>query len=208
MKRILILFLFTQFLVGVQVSFAQKVYRNEMGGIITRAQYEKQILEGPYFGVPGKDSDEQVLVYRMPFGQVDNPTLFYTALELEEVQKLGKPIVVIFYSGKDECNSTGLTATNKIFHKKDHGWLQKNIDSKGGYGPIYLYKNPAGLEKYAGIMTWHPDPEGLFEQTFFKFPYPCRSFVVIDPSGNYRAILGEFPNTQIIAALKTLSKSR
>lgn len=179
-----------------------------MGGTITRAQYEKQILEGPYFGVPGKHVGEQVLVFRMPFGQVDNSDSLYTSLGLEEVQEAGKPIVVVFYPGKDECNSTGLTEGNTKFYEKDHKWLQKNIASKGGYGPIYLYKNPAGLEKYAGIMTWKADPEGLFEQSFFKFPYPCRSFVVIDPQGNYRAILGEFPNSQIPAALKKLPKSK
>lgn len=208
MKRLLFLFLLIQFLNGVHVSFAQNVYRNEMGGIITREQYEKQILEGPYFGVPGKDADEQVLVHRMPFGQIENPSLFYGALGLNQVLKKGIPIVVIFYPGKDECNSTGSNEGNTKFYQKDQDWLQRNIASKDGYGPIYLYKNPSGLEKYSGIMTWYPDPEGLFEQTFFKFPYPCRSFVVIDPKGNYRAILGEFPNSQIVTAIKKLPKSK
>jgi hypothetical protein len=208
MKRFLILFLTIQILAETSISFAQNSYRNEMGGTISREQYEKQILEGPYFGVPGKDTDEQVLVFRMPFGQIENPSSFYKALGLNEVMKAGKPIVVIFYPGKDECNSTGLNEGNTKFYQKDHKWLQKNIVSKGGYGPTYLYRNPAGLEKYAGIMTWHADPEGLFEKTFFKFPYPCRSFVVIDPDGNYRAILGEFPNSQIVVALKKLSKSK
>ena len=208
MKRFLILFLTIQILARTPLSFAQNSYRNEMGGIISREQYEKQILEGPYFGVPGKDTDEQVLVFRMPFGQIENPSLFYKVLGLNEVMKAGKPIVVIFYPGKDECNSTGLNEGNTKFYQKDHKWLQRNITSKGGYGPTYLYRNPAGLEKYAGIMTWYADPEGLFEKTFFKFPYPCRSFVVIDPDGNYRAILGEFPNSQIVVALKKLSKSK
>jgi hypothetical protein len=179
-----------------------------MGGLITKESYEKQILEGPYFGVPGIEVNEQVLVHRMPFGQVDNAEALYSALGLEELRKAGKPIVVIFYPGKDECNSTGSNEGNTKLYQKDHDWLQKNIASKGGYGPIYLYKNPAGLEKYTGIMTWKDDPKGIFEQTFFKFPYPCRSFVVIDPNGNYRAILGEFPNSQIPAALKKLPKSK
>lgn len=178
-----------------------------MGGIITRESYEEQILNGPYFGVPGLEENEQVLIHRMPFGQVDHPEKFYKALGMEEVLKEGKPIVVIFYPGKDECNSTGLTEGNTKFYQKDHEWLEKNISKKGGYGPQYIYKNPSGLEKYAGIMTWTQDPEGLFEQTFFKFQYPCRSFVVMDPSGNYRAILGEFPNSQIVDALKKLEKS-
>ncbi|MDG1277786.1 MAG: hypothetical protein P8O16_10920 [Algoriphagus sp.] len=208
MKHFLILLLSISVFLTCQISFAQKVYRNEMGGIITRESYEEQILNGPYFGVPGLDENDQVLIHRMPFGQIDNPEVFYKALGLSEVLKEGKPIVVIFYPGKDECNSTGLTEGNTKFYQKDQEWLAKNIAKKGGYGPLYIYKNPSGLEKYSGIMTWAPDPEGLFEQRFFKFPYPCRSFVVIDPSGNYRAILGEFPNSQIVDALKKLEKSR
>jgi len=190
-----------------QISFAQKVYRNEMGGIITRENYEQQILNGPYFGVPGIDPNEQVLIFRMPFGQIDNPMEFYEALGLMEEFKAGKPIVVIFYPGKDECNSTGSNEKNSKFYQKDHDWLMKNIAKKGAFGPAYIYKNPSGLEKYAGIMTWSPDPDSRFEQTFFKYPYPCRSFVVLDTSGNYRAILGEFPNSQIVEALKKLEKS-
>jgi hypothetical protein len=69
---------------------------------------------------------------------------------------------------------------------------------------LYLYQQPHGLEKYAGIQTWLPDPEGIFATHFFQFPYPCKSFVVISPKGNYRAILGEFPISQISVALKKL----
>jgi hypothetical protein len=208
MKHFLILLLSISVFLTCQISFAQKVYRNEMGGIITKEQYEDKILNGPYFGVPGNDPNEQVLIHRMPFGKVDNPEIFYKALELEEVLKVGKPIVVIFYPGKDECNSTGLVATNKKLRRKNHEWLVKNIESKDGYGPVYLYKNPSGLNKYQGIMTHIPDPGRLFEQTFFKFPYPCGSFVVMDPSGNYHSILGEYPNSQIIEALKKLEKAK
>jgi hypothetical protein len=55
-------------------------------------------------------------------------------------------------------------------------------------------------------MDWIPDPEGIFEKNFFKYPYPCRSFVVIHPSGEYRSILGEFPDSQVMLALKILNK--
>ena len=36
------------------------------------------------------------------------------------------------------------------------------------------------------------------------FQYPCGSFAVISPKGNYRAILGEYPTSQIDVALKKL----
>jgi hypothetical protein len=205
MKRILILFLFTQFLVGTQVSFAQKVYRNEMGGIITREQYEKQILEGPYFGVPGKDADEQVLVHRMPFGQIANPIVYYEKTDNLEAFNLGKSLIVIYYPGKDECNSTGMGNNSSTF-KKEHETLLKWAEKENAANPIYLYSRSEGLKKYGKSIQWNPDPEMIFAREFFKFPYPCGSFVVIHPSGNYRSILGEYPLSQIQVALKNLNR--
>lgn len=186
-------------------SFGQTVYRNEMGGLITQEEFEEKITNGPYFGVPGSVSNEKLLIHRMPFGHVE-PDLFYKVLGMEEALKEGKSLVVIFYPGKDECNSTGSQANDIAHFKKSHEYLINATAKKEAAEPIYLYKNPHGLEKYKGIMEWVPDPDATFEKNFFKYPYPCRSFVVIHPSGEYRAIFGDFPDSQIIQALKILNK--
>jgi len=58
---------------------------------------------------------------------------------LEECAKSWKPIVVIFYQEKDECNFNRFRMRDtKVLRRKDHGlgFRQKNISSKGGYGPI------------------------------------------------------------------------
>lgn len=186
-------------------SFGQTVYRNEMGGLITQEEFEEKITNGPYFGVPGSVSNEKLLIHRMPFGHVE-PDLFYKVLGMEEALKEGKSLVVIFYPGKDECNSTGSQANDISHFRKSHEYLINATAKKDAAEPIYLYKNPHGLEKYKGIMEWIPDPDATFEKNFFKYPYPCRSFVVIHPSGEYRAIFGEFPDSQITQALKILNK--
>lgn len=186
-------------------SFGQTVYRNEMGGLITREEFEEKITNGPYFGVPGTDSNEKLLIHRMPFGNVE-PDLFYKVLGMEEALKEGKSLVVIFYPGKDECNSTGSQANDASYFEKRHEYLVTGTTKRDATEPIYIYKNPHGLEKYKGIMEWIPDPDATFEKNFFKYPYPCRSFVVIHPSGEYRVIFGEFPDSQIIQALKILNK--
>lgn len=186
-------------------AFGQTVYRNEMGGLITQEAFEEKITNGPYFGVPGSASNEKLLIHRMPFGKVE-PDLFYRTLGKEEALKEGKSLVVIFYPGKDECNSTGLQANDVSHFKKSYEYLVSGTAKRNGTEPVYIYKNPHGLEKYKGIMEWIPDPDATFEKNFFKYPYPCRSFVVIHPSGEYRAIFGEFPDSQIIQALKILTK--
>jgi hypothetical protein len=190
----------------VQVAVAQQIiYRNEMGGLISREVFEEKITNGPYFGVPGANPNEKALLHRMPFGKVE-PQAFYEALGMEDALKARKSLIVIYYPGKDECNSTGSQANDATRFRKNHEYLLKGASKKAAEAPVYIYKNPHGLEKYEGIMDWIPDPEGIFEKNFFKYPYPCRSFVVIHPSGEYRSILGEFPESQVMLALKILNK--
>ncbi len=177
-------------------------YFNELGKRITYADYEKKILSGPYFGVPGEKPGDQKLVHRMPTG-LTNARLFYEKLGMLADFHAGRPLVVIFYPGKDECNSAASTSDPKLL-RTNHEAVLKYAKKFGTAPPVYLYQQAHGLEKYAGIHTWIPDPEGAFARQFFQFPYPCKSFVVISPKGNYRAILGEFPISQISVALKKL----
>jgi hypothetical protein len=179
-----------------------QTYFNEFGKRTTKEDFEEKILNGPYFGVPGDEKGVMKLVHRMPVGLID-AKIIYQKLGLEDAYSAGRPLIVLYYPGKDECNSTGLGNTPES--------LRKNVKAVARYSekydavaPLYFYKNPHGLEKYQGIQQWTADPDGLFENQFFPFHYPCGSFVVISPKGKYRAILGEYPISQIDVALKKL----
>lgn len=196
-------FLFTLvLLLGGGLGLCAQTYFNEAGRRILYTEYEDKILSGPYFGVPGDAPGDMRLVHRMPAG-LTNARLFYEKLGQLEAYAAGKPLVVIFYPGKDECNSAASTSEPKLL-RSNHQALLKYAEKFGAAGPVYLYRYSQGLEKYVGIHDWIPDPEGLFAQYFFSFPYPCKSFVVISAKGNYRAILGEFPISQVAVALKKL----
>jgi hypothetical protein len=201
MKRISILVL-GLVLLGFQGKLLAQSYFDERGKRILYPEYEEKIVNGPYFGVPGKQAGDMRLVHRMPVGLTD-ARLFYEKLGKMDAFKAGQPLVVIFYPGKDECNSARSTSDPKTL-KSDNLAVLKYVKKHDAAAPVYLYQQPYGLEKYEGIQEWIPDPEGVFSQNFFSFPYPCRSFVVISPRGNYRAILGEFPISQIDVALKKL----
>lgn len=199
-------FLFLILLFVSWTSQAQTRYRDELGRSVSKDEFQNKILNGPYFGVPSEDPEVMMLIYRMPFGKVE-PGPFYEKLGKSEELKEGKSLIVIFYPGKDECNSTGDNANDRKYFQKTHDYLMKVAAKRNASEPDYLFKNSHGLEKYQRIISWMPDPDGVFEQEFFKFPYPCRSFVVIHPSGEYRSILGEFPNNQVDQALKILNKN-
>jgi hypothetical protein len=182
-------------------AFSQTYY-NEFGKRIVYTEYEEKILNGPYFGVPGEKDGDMKLVHRMPAGLVDAKPI-YQKLGLEDAFRDGKPLIVIYYPGKDECNSTGLGNTPESLRKNVKS-VARYAEKQNAVSPLYIYKNPHGLEKYRGIQEWTNDPDGLFEKLFFQYPYPCGSFVVISPKGNYRGILGEYPISQIDVALKKL----
>lgn len=195
-----LLILTTGYLLTVQ-SFSQ-TYFNEFGKRITQVDYEDKILNGPYFGIPAEKEGDMKLVHRMPVGLVD-ARKFYEKLGLVEEFQEGKALVVIYYPGKDECNSTGLTNNAEGFESNKKAILKYSTKHNTA-DPQFVYGNPHGLEKYQGIIEWIPDPDAIFKQNFFQFPYPCGSFVVISPEGNYRAILGGYPVSQIDVALKKL----
>jgi len=200
-----LLFCLSFILLGISTE-AQTRYRDEMGRSVSKEEFQNKILNEPYFGIPSEDPEVMMLIYRMPFGKVD-PALFYEKLEKSEDLKAGKSLIVIFYPGKDECNSTGDNANDTRYFQKTYDYFLKTAEKRNASEPAYIFKNSHGLEKYQGIITWIPDPDGIFEKEFFKFSYPCRSFVVIHPSGEFRSILGEFPNSQIDQALKILNRN-
>ncbi|WP_051315110.1 hypothetical protein [Algoriphagus terrigena] len=178
-----------------------QTYFDESNRRIVKEDYEEKILNGPYFGVPGDQIGDMKLVHRMPVGVTD-ARMIYEKLGLLEEFQAGKPLIVIFYPGKDGCNSTGFT--DRAYLKNKHKSLLKYAEKHDAVPPLYIYKNPHGLEKYQGIQEWTADPDQLFEKLFFQYPYPCGSFVVINPKGNFRGILGEHPISQIDVALKKL----
>lgn len=186
---------------GWSFSLFSQTYFNESGKRITQADYEDKILNGPYFGIPSGEAGDMKLVHRMPVGITD-AKLIYEKLGLQQEFLEGKPLIVIYYPGKDECNSTG--SNDPAYLKNKQKSLLKYAEKHDAVPPFYFYKNPHGLEKYRGIQEWAADPDGLFEKLFFQFHYPCGSFVVISPNGNYRGILGEYPISQVDVALKKL----
>jgi hypothetical protein len=160
----------------------------------------------PYFGIPGEAEGEMVLVYRMPVGKVENPELFYEKTGNSKAFIEGKSLIIFYYPGPDECNMNTSDFEVDAMGKADKS-LRKWAEKSNATGPVYIYKSSGGLERYSQIMPWKEDPKDIFEKQFFKFPYPCKSFVVIHPSGEFRSILGDFPLSQIDQALKKLNRA-
>lgn len=150
--------------------------------------------------------NQKKLVERTKTGKFENFEAYRTLVSNKTSEKLDdtKPLVIIYHPGKDACNSSG-SATKETL-KNWYKTLEDGVQQLNANAPIYLYKEKEGLEKYNGVLHWHKDPDSLTEKLFFKYHYPCSSFVVISSDGEYVSYFGEFSKEHVWNAINLISK--
>jgi len=144
------------------------------------------------------------LINREEKGTVKDKVKLVSLLEIASKQKIdpSKPIVIIYYPGKDPCNSSG---NIKFVAAKDKE-LEKDLSKKYKIQPLFIYKENTGLDRFKKAINWVKDPGQAVEKHFFKHHYPCGSFVVISKNGDYISYFGEYMNSQVLEATKKLSE--
>lgn len=173
---------------------------------ITEEEYEKRRWEHRLMRIQGDSSHHKILSVREYHGILENRKILDSLLSsaTNKVIDSSKTIVIIYYPGKDRCNSSGLATKSsaRVWNRR----LKKRLYKITGTEPVYIYKNKEGLEKYDGIVTWHKDPNGIIEKTFFKYHYPCQSFVAISKEGNFISLFGEFSKEDVWKAAEVLEE--
>jgi hypothetical protein len=159
---------------------------------ISKSKFKRKRSLRKFLEIPGESANHKKLTLREKRGKLAKREFLELLLEKEIGQEIDadKPIVIIYYPGKDECNSS-IVATKES--KTDwYRQLHEGVDQLAKTKPLYFYKNNEGIEKYHNDSTWHKDPEGIIEKLFFEHHYPCDSFVVISKTGEYISYFGEF----------------
>ena len=181
-------------------------YFNENNVEISKSKFNRIRSTNKLLDIPGDSVNHKKLTLREKRGKITNKALLEMLLEKEIKQELDstKPIVIIYYPGKDTCKSSG--SATKESRKLWFEQLEDGINQVAQTKPIYIFKNNEGLEKYDGILTWHKDPEQIVERLFFEHHYPCSSFVVISIDGNYISYFGEFGKEYVWEATQIMNK--
>ena len=181
-------------------------YFNENNIEISKSKFEQIRSTNELLEIPGDSINHKKLTLREKRGKIKNRALLESLLEKEMNIELDstKPLVIIYYPGKDRCNSSG--SATKDSRKIWYGQLEDGIKQIAETKPIYIYKENDGLKKYDGILTWYKDPEGIVERLFFEYHYPCNSFVVISKDGNYISYFGEFGKNYVLEATQLMNK--
>lgn len=192
-----------------QVEKSKPVYIDQYDHEVSKEYFEKMKTNPGLMAVHNDSLNVFKIItqyQRKSIGKIDNSQLLIDELvsKLNIAADSTKPLLLIYYPGKDRCNSTG--SATKSERKQWHYELEKGTKKIAGIKPIYVYKNTEGLEKYDGIMEWKKDPNGIIEKYFFNYHYPCSSYVIITPKRNYITIYGEFGKESVFNSLKQVTK--
>lgn len=181
-------------------------YFDENNIEIGKSKFDEIRATNKVLDIPGDSINHKKLTQRGQRGQIDNRAVLELALEQATQTSIDadKPIVIMYYPGKDPCNSSGSPTpeSNKVWHDE----LEKGVYDMAKVKPIYIYKNNRGLKRFRGHLDWKKDPDGLIERLFFKYHYPCNSFVVISKDGHFVSFFGEFGKEYVWGALKLLNE--
>lgn len=180
-------------------------YFDENNIEISKSKFNRIRSTNRLLAIPGDSINHKKLTLREKRGKINDRKSLELILEKATNLELNsdKPIVIIYYSGKDLCNSSGTTNTEWI--KSWYGQLEEGLNQVAEVKPIYIFKDYNGLEKYNGILSWKKDPEKIIEKLFFEHHYPCSSFVVISKNGDYISYFGEFDKESIWVVTKIMN---
>ena len=180
-------------------------YFDENNLEINKSKFDRIRSTNKLLDIHGDSANHKKLILREKRGKITNRVLLESLLEKEINQEIDstKPIVIIYYPGKDPCNSS--TSTTKEAIQFWYRQLEDGINQIAKTKPIYIYKEKEGLEKYDGVITWHKDPEQTIEKLFFEHHYPCNSFVILSKEGDYISYFGEFGKEQVWEAIQSIN---
>jgi len=192
-------------------SFGQEVhFFDENGTRITKEQFEKQRIHSDKLGLSfqiGKITETRLFL-RTKTGIISQEIRNQIISNLQEssgkVINRSEMIIINYHQGKDMCNSSGGTSLPEM--KAYISSHQRKIKRLGQTSEYHLYATKEGLRDYYLLLNWYPDLNLLVEKTFFKYKYPCKSFVIIKPDGEYYAFFGEYSSDQVINQAKKFLK--
>ncbi len=207
LKLLLLTFLISNFAFSQNENIGDESikYFDENYMPISKAAFKKENRSNDMISVQGDSINHKTLAYREMRGKIKNKKALDSVLSAATNRNVdsSKPIVIIYYPGKDPCNSTGSSDRKHI--KKWYEQMEKGVNKIKESTIIYVYKNTDGLYgRNDGYKDWIKDPQNIVENLFFTRHYACSSFVVISEQGRYMSYFGESPQENIWKAVREL----
>ena len=182
----------------------QIIYSNDDLNIISEEEYKANSLK-KYFYEYKTENDSIILFTKaskikegnisiVEYAKIKDYLISITNSKISS----SKTIIINYHPGKDKCNSEkGNTTLWSLYSK-----YKRKISKNKNIAQFFIYKNFEGIEKYPTKIKWYKDVNQLVEKTFFKFHYPCGSYIIIKPNGSYYSVRGEYKITDILEKIK------
>ncbi len=195
---------------SAKVNYRKSYLYDQENNKISQSKFYDQLLNNQDLSwayVSNKTKFDKKIVAGQKHGKIANKAIIVKLLK--EKLKIDiandKPLVILYYPGKDPCNSSG-SATKETRVKAQQDFEDK-LYQLAQIKPIYLYKTNEGLADKNDLSKWRKDPDGLIESLFFEYHYPCASFLVISKDGQFTSRFGEYNYSEILATTKRLNNS-
>ena len=114
-----------------------------------------------------------------------------------------KTIIINYYPGADQCNSTG----NNYYLMNLYKDYLKDVDALKNVNQYFFYKSDDGLDFFKEL-NWLSDDKKIMELLFFPLHYPCHSYAIIFPKGGFYVYKGEYYLPEILNKLKSPELSK
>ncbi len=181
-------------------------YFDENYNPISKTEFDNRKWKNRLLSIQGDSINHKILSLRENQGVLQNRKYLDSLLtsSTNKIIDSSKPLVIVYYPGKDPCNSSGSATRRTIrsWYKK----MEKGINKIKESNIIYVYKTKDGLYgKNDGFKEWIKDPEQTIERLFFKRHYPCSSFVVISENNEFISYFGEFSKEYIWKAIDLMT---
>ncbi|MCG7502911.1 hypothetical protein MHM83_13660 [Tenacibaculum sp. Mcav3-52] len=198
--------LFTIITLGAYAQLKDTIFLNENSIKLTKEAYFSNEKNEHFFHFKTqKDSTTTILikVAQRKYGRIDINThnkikkyLFF--LSNKEIDS-SKTIIINYFPKQDNCcipNNPWSIASIKSFKR----FVQK-LKNKEHIYQFFIFKDTRTVNNFSGYFSWYADKESIIEKAFFKFQYPCYSYIIIKPNGNYFTFRGEYYAPEIIGFL-------
>ncbi|WP_185209497.1 hypothetical protein [Chryseobacterium sp. C3] len=196
--------IFLVLLLSSNYLLSQKTFFNDKNEMITQKEFDMwQEKQGNFKAYNDSLQFAKIVKTRLKKGKIETDKIIS---DLQKSLKISinknNPTVIIYYPGKDPCNSSGIATQEErsLAYKMTEKLVNEITTSK----VLYLYKNNEGLENMTKVK-WQKDPQGLIENIFFNYHYPCSSYVILY-KGSYRSYFGEFPIEFLLSDLRKILK--
>lgn len=182
--------------------FSQTIFFDENNNVISKEEFRNRKIKNEEFKVYNDSlKTAKIVSNRSEMGEIDSEKLINDLNKLLNLEiNKDKPTIIIFYPGKDRCNSSGTTTDKILFLAFKE--REEKVNKIRSSNFIYVYKNTKGI-KAIKTIAWRKDPKNIIENTFFNYHYPCSSYAILYKN-KYIDHLGEFSDEFILKDLNTI----